>query len=117
MAKARIKKTYKKLGYFHRKFKSVHDGGEEQQLTQADLSPLFFMNIIQATEQLNLSPWVPDPPPLLNLGRGLLIMCNEACKPTPEPQLLVCYAKPPVQCIPLITEHRCKQNIKMYLLW
>lgn len=28
MAKARIKKTYKKLGYFHRKFKSMHDGGE-----------------------------------------------------------------------------------------
>lgn len=31
MAKARIKKkTYKKLGYFHRKFKSVHDGGGEE---------------------------------------------------------------------------------------
>lgn len=32
MAKARIKKkkTYKKLGYFHRKFKSVHDGGGER---------------------------------------------------------------------------------------
>lgn len=30
MAKARIKKTYKKLGYFHRKFKSVHDGGEKE---------------------------------------------------------------------------------------
>lgn len=29
MAKARMKKkTYKKLGYFHRKFKSMHDEGK-----------------------------------------------------------------------------------------